>query len=135
MNAHQPSITDIVGLCVFIATMLFSAEVAEVVGPYLVIITASAIGASFSLKRREKSTRTSAILFFVRVCGLAALLTVGVSAMVAGYHPSLSERVLLAPVAFIVGLVGDDWPAIAWWAIGKVSAFVDVLIKLKGGGQ
>lgn len=135
MNTHSPSITDIVGLCVFIATLLFSAEVAEVVGPYLVIITASAIGASFSLKRREKSTRTSAVLFFVRVCGLAALLTVGVSAMVAGYHPSLSERFLLAPVAFIVGLVGDDWPAVAGWVMGKVGAFIDVLIKLKGGGQ
>ena len=119
----------------FIATLLFSADVAQVVGPYLVIITASAIGASFSLKRREKSTRIAALLFFVRVCGLAALLTVGVSAMVAGYHPSLSERVLLAPVAFIVGLVGDDWPAIGGWAIGKIGALVDVLIKLKGGGQ
>jgi len=135
MNMQQPSITDIVGVFMFIATLLFSADVAQVVGPYLVIITASAIGASFSLKRREKSTRTSAILFFTRVCGLAALLTVGVSAVVAGYHPSLSERVLLAPVAFIVGLVGDDWPAIASWAVGKVSAFVDILIKLKGGGQ
>lgn len=135
MNAQHPSITDIVGLCVFIATLLFSAEVAEVVGPYLVIITASAIGASFSLKRREKSTRTSAILFFLRVCGLAALLTVGVSAMVAGYYPSLTERVLLAPVAFIVGLVGDDWPAIGWWVVAKVSTFIDVLIKLKGGSQ
>ena len=135
MNTQPLSITDIVGLCVFIATLLFSVEVAQVVGPYLVIIAASAIGASFSLKRREKSTRTSAIFFFVRVCGLAALLTVGVSTMVAGYHPSLSERVLIAPVAFIVGFVGDDWPAIAWWAIAKISAFVDVLIKLKGGGQ
>ena len=135
MNTQTPGITDIVGLCVFIATLLFSADVAQVVGPYLVIITASAIGASFSLKRREKSTRIAALLFFVRVCGLAALLTVGVSAMVAGYHPSLSERVLLAPVAFIVGLVGDDWPAIGGWAIGKIGALVDVLIKLKGGGQ
>lgn len=135
MNAQNPSITDIVGLCVFIATLIFSAEVAQVVGPYLVIITASSIGASLSLKRREKSTRTGALLYFMRVCGLAALLTVGVSAVVAGYHPSLSQRVLLAPVAFIIGLVGDDWPAIAGWAAGKVSAFVDLLIKLKGGGQ
>lgn len=135
MNSQPLSITDVVGLCVFIATLLFSAEVAQVVGPYLVIITASAIGASFSLKRREKSTRTSALLFFLRVCGLATLLTVGVSAMVAGYHPSLSERVLLAPVAFIVGLVGDDWPSIAWWAKDKVNSLVDLLIKLRGGGQ
>lgn len=135
MNPQNLSITDVVGVFVFLATLLFSAEVADVVGPYLVIITASAIGASFSLKRREKSRRTSALLFFLRVCGLAILLTVGVSAVVAGYHPSLSERVLLAPVAFMVGLVGDDWPAIASWVAGKISAFIDILFKMKGGGQ
>lgn len=135
MNAQNPSITDIVGLCVFIATLLFSAEVAQVVGPYMVIITAAAIGASFSLKRREKSTRLNAVFYFIRACGLAALLTVGVSTMMAGYYPGLTERVLLAPVAFTVGLVGDDWPAISRWVVGKISVFIDMLIKLKGGGQ
>ncbi|MNW03446.1 hypothetical protein D3C71_1993830 [compost metagenome] len=55
--------------------------------------------------------------------------------IMAKLHPSLSERSLLAPVSFAIGLVGNDWPALAMWAGRKVSAFIDVLIKLKGGGS
>lgn len=132
---NQPSITDVVGLFVFIAAAMFSSDVAAVIGPYIAVIVTASIGASFSLARRDKATRVNAVFFFVRVCGLASLLTVGVSAMVAGVHPSLSERALLAPVAFGIGLIGDDWPAVARWVVSKVGAFVDVLIKVRGGGQ
>lgn len=132
---NQPSITDVVGLFVLIAAALFSSEVAAVVGPYMVIVVASSIGASFALARRDKSTRTSAVLFFARVCGLAVLITAAASAGVAAYHPNLSERVLIAPLAFLIGLAGDNWPEIAFWAGRKVNALVDVLIKLKGGGN
>lgn len=131
----QPSITDIVGLFVFMAALLFSNEAANVVGPYMAIITAAAIGASFALGRRDKSTRVGAVWFFFRVCGLAALVTVGIATVAAAYHPNLSERALIAPVGFLLGLVGDDWPAIALWAGQKLNALVDVLIKLKGGGN
>lgn len=131
----QPSITDVVGLFVFVAAAAFSQEVADVVGPYIAVMVTASIGASFSLARREKSSRTQAVIFFVRVCGLATLLTVGVSAMVAGLHASLSERALLAPIAFVIGLVGDDWSAIAQWAGGKLSKFVDVWIKARGGNE
>jgi hypothetical protein len=132
---NQPSITDVVGLFVLIAAALFSSEVAAVVGPYMVIVVASAIGASFALSRRDRSTRASALLFFMRVCGLAVLVTGVASAGVAAYHPGLTERVLIAPLAFLIGLAGDSWPDIAAAAGRKVSAFVDVLIKLKGGGN
>lgn len=132
---NSPSITDVVGLFVFVAAVVFSPEVAAVVGPYMAIIVTASIGASFSLARRERSSRTSAVFFFARVCGLAALLTVGLSFMLAGMHSSLSERALLAPIAFAIGLVGDDWPSVARWAGGKLSMLIDVLIKMRGGGQ
>lgn len=131
----QPSITDVVGFFIFMAALLFSNEVAAVVGPYMVIVVASAIGASFALSRRPTSTRVSAILFFARVCGVAVLGTVAASIVAATFYPSLTERVLIAPVAFVIGLVGDNWPDIALWAGRKVNALVDVLIRLKGGGN
>ena len=106
---NQITITDVLGLVAVISAAIFSAEVAEVVSPYIVIIAASAFGASFSLARREKSTRAGALWFFVRVCGGAVMLTVFVSTILAGMHSSLSARVLLAPVAFSIGLIGSDW--------------------------
>ncbi len=130
---NQSSITDVVGLFVFISTVMFGREAAAVIGPYVVVIVTAAVGASFSLIRRERATRTNAVLFFLRVCGLASLLTVGLSALLAGAHPSLSERALLAPVAFVIGLVGDDWPAVSTWAVRKLSRLIDVLIRERGG--
>ncbi len=129
---NPPSITDVVGLFVFVAAVVFSPDVAAVVGPYMAIIVTASIGASFSLARREKSSRTGAVFFFVRICGLAALLTVGMSVMLAGVHTSLSERALLAPIAFGIGLVGDDWPSVGKWAGGKISSLIDVFSN-RGG--
>jgi apolipoprotein N-acyltransferase len=106
---NTPPVIDIVGLLVFISAFLFSAEVASVVGPYLVIVIASAIGASFAVARREKTTRAGAVLFFARVVGLAVLLTVGVAAVVNIYRPDLSPRVVITPIALIIGFIGDDW--------------------------
>jgi len=59
MNS-QPSVTDAVGFGVFLAGLVYAPNVAEVVGPYVVIVSASIIGASFALKRREKTARLGA---------------------------------------------------------------------------
>lgn len=107
---NQQPLADIVALAVLIAAAVFSHAVAEVVGPYLVIVVASAIGASFALARREKSTRGRALWFFTRVVGLAVLLTVGLAAAASAYRPDLSPRVLLAPIALLIGFIGDGWP-------------------------
>lgn len=127
-------IPDVVALATLIGGALFSAAVAEVVGPYMVILMMSAIGASFSVKRREKSGRVSALLFFLRICCFAVGATVGISVLLAGWHPSLSERALLAPVAFVLGLIGDDWPAIGNWAGGKLNNLADAYIRSRDKG-
>lgn len=126
---------SIVALAVLLASALFGPEVAHVVGPYVVIVLASTIGASFALARRKVDEKLAAAWFFLRVNGLAILLTVALAAAVSGYFEELSERVLLAPIAFTVGFIGDEWPQIMRWAGGKVNDLVDALIKLKGGGN
>lgn len=131
---NERSIPDVVTLATLIGGTLFSAAVAEVVGPYMVILMMSAIGASFSVRRREKSGRMSALIFFLRVCGLAVGATVGISVLLAGWHPSLSERALLAPTAFILGLIGDDYPALARWAAGKLNGLADAYIRSRDKG-
>lgn len=129
------SVTDIVGVFVILAAWMFSPELAAVLGPYLLVVVAASIGASFSLARREKTRRSYAVWYFARVCGLAVLLTVGTSVILSGLHPSLSERALIAPVALLIGFVGDDLPAVLRWAGAKINKLVDVLIKVRGGGQ
>ena len=114
---NQGSITDVIGLFVLISTAVFSAEAAAIIGPYMAIVVAAAIGASFSLAKREKTTRMSALWFFLRVCGLAVVVAGGLSALLAKFHPVLTERALLAPVAFAIGLVGDDWGSVGRWGL------------------
>lgn len=125
---NQPSIPDIVGAVVFVLALLFSREVANVVGPYMVILAAASVGASFALARREKTTRLAAIGYFSRVCGLAVLVTVMIATFIASYHESLTIRLLIAPVAFGIGFFGDDFPSMLkdWFA---------AFMKIKGGGQ
>lgn len=106
----QQPLADIVALAVLIAAVVFSRAVAEVVAPYLVILVASTIGASFALARREKTSRGRALWFFTRVVGLAVVLTVGLASLANAYYPDLSPRVLLAPIALLIGFVGDGWP-------------------------
>jgi len=108
----QQPLADIVGLFVVLAALAFSNEVAAIVAPYMVIIIASVVGASFSLGRREKTTRVSAILFFVRIAGLAMIATGLLSTLAISYQPDLSERLLLAPIALFIGWIGDDWQSV-----------------------
>lgn len=128
---NQPSISDIVGLFIFALSLFFSREVANIVAPYAVILVASAVGASFALSRRQGTTRFSGACYFIRVCGLAMLITVGIASFIATYHESLTTRLMIAPVAFMIGFVGDDLPEMARKAIGY---FVD-RFKPKGGSD
>lgn len=134
MNA-QPSVTDVFGFFVFLAAILFSKEVAAVVGPYMLIISAAAVGASFALIRQEKTTRMRAVGYFARVCGVAVFIGGFVAWGLAQLYPALTERSLIAPVSFAIGLVGNDWGALAMWAGRKASAWIDALISLKSSNK
>lgn len=125
----QQPIADIVGLAVFIAALIFSNEVATVVGPYMVIVVAATLGASFKVARRDKSTRTSAVLFFLRVVGMAVILTVALAVALNSYRPDLSPRVTVAPIALLIGFI--DWP----WALSKVVGAIFSAIDLARGNK
>lgn len=122
---NQPSIVDVVGLFVLIAATVFSNDAAVIVGPYLVIVVAAAIGASFKLSRKEKMTRTDAVFFFMRVVGLAVLLTAGAAHIANSYRPDIPIRVLIAPIALIIGYV--DWPHLLTKIVGMVYGGIDLL--------
>ncbi len=60
------------------------------------------------------------------------MLTVFVSTMLAGMHPSLTARVLLAPVAFVIGLVGSDWRDVPRVFGDIAGTILDLLNKFRG---
>lgn len=120
---------DIVALLIFLGALIFGAEVAAVVGPYVAIIAAAALGASFALSRREKTTRAEAMKFFAQVVGLALLVTVGLTQIAQSYYPTLHERMLLVPVALIIGYIGDGWPGIFDTVIKKLLGALDFFRK------
>lgn len=125
---------DPISAAIALAAIVFAPDVAHFVGPYLVIVFGSTIGASFALAARPKSTNTNALLFFFRVNGLAVLLTYSISAAINISYPLGDLRTWFGIVAFLIGFVGDRWPTLLLWAAGKVSKLVDVLIKMRGDG-
>lgn len=125
---------DPISVTVALATVVFAPEIAHVVGPYLVILFASTIGASFALAARPSTTRMNAALFFFRVNGLSVLLTYSIASIVHSQYPLDDLRSWFAAVAFILGFIGDRWPTLMMWAASKVSKLVDILIKMRGDG-
>lgn len=125
---------DPISVTVALAAMVFAPEVAHVAGPYLIILFASTIGASFALKARARTGRLSAAMFFFRVNGLSVLLTYSVASAVNSRYPIEDLRNWFAPVAFSIGFVGDRWPAVMMWAARKGSRVIDILIKLRSEG-
>lgn len=109
MSSPPQSVLDVVGLGVFIAGRVYAPDVAAVIGPYFVLVLAAVIGASFAVARREQTTRLGAMWYFMRVAGVAVMLTgVAINALT-NWNPDLTERVLIAPVALVIGSIGDDW--------------------------
>lgn len=124
MNSSTP-ITDALGLFTIFAAWIFSPQIAVVMGPYMLIITVSVLGASLSLARRPTTSRLSALRYFVVTVGIAITFTVGISSLVASYHENLTERVLLAPVAMAIGLIGHDWPRLGKAIVAGIFRLID----------
>lgn len=123
------NVTDIVTLFTFLAALIFSNEVATVVGPYVVIIIAAAVGASFRLASRPTTGRADAFRFFLQQVGVAILFTAIAAAIVNEYRPDLSPRLTVAPIALLIGYL--HWPTV----LAKVSRFfIGSLDLLRGKG-
>jgi predicted MFS family arabinose efflux permease len=95
--------------------LLFSPDFAVYAGPYVAIIIASAVGTSWSMRRRPVTGRSKAINYFLLVIATALIITVPLSEFLADYFEYKDANLLLAPVALVVGGIGGDLPALAKW--------------------
>ena len=131
---NQPNL-DPVAVLILFATAVFSPAVAAVVGPYLVILGASTLGAYFRLGQRPSSTRAAGLRFFLAVNCAAILFTVPLAVVANKYVPNVEVNWLLGPMAFGIGLIGDRWPQIGQWVARKAGTLVDVLLRAKANDQ
>ncbi|WPG35124.1 hypothetical protein [Variovorax sp. EBFNA2] len=127
---NQPNL-DPVAVLILFATAVFSPAVAAVVGPYLVILLGSTLGAYFRLGQRPSSTRAEGLRFFLAANCAAILFTVPLAVVANKYLPGVEVNWLLGPMAFGIGLIGDRWPQIGQWIARKVAMLVDVLIRAR----
>ena len=112
-----PSITyDLVGLLALVGGVLFSnTEVAQAVAPYAAIAGAALLGGMWALARHEEDEpehprpRRRAAKFLVRIVGTALIVTVPIAAFAAPRLGVAQEQYLFAPLALLIGAVGDDW--------------------------
>lgn len=110
-------------VAVTVASTVLAPALAEVVGPYAIIFVASSIGASWALGRQATMSRLKALLFFLRINSTAAIVTVFIADFLAkqlGYISGSGGGLwLIAPIALVIGGVGDDWPTLIQWVVKR----------------
>lgn len=112
---------DPISAATAVASVLFGPELAHYIGPYAVILLGSTTGAGWALGRHPPlGSRTSAVLFFMRLNVLALLLTVPLAAGATALFGTVEQRWLLAPIALLIGGIGNDWPRVAHWVLKRI---------------
>ena len=106
MAAPPPTPLDIVTVTIAVATWLVGAEVADVIGPYAVILLSALGGAAWSASRRVQLTRMGTLLHIVLSVGLALIATVPVAELMA-WGTRLQSRWMLAPAAVVIAARPD----------------------------
>lgn len=110
---------DPVSVTVALFATLLSPALAAIIGPYAVIFVASTVGAAWALGRRDPSAKLGAFGYFLRLNFTALLVTVGVATLAGRWLGHEDPVWMLAPIALVVGGVGDDWPKLLTW-IGRL---------------
>lgn len=95
-----------------IASVVLSAELARLAGPYMLIVILATMGALGALGRQGPDRRPTGFTFIAVVVSAAVAFTSIVARIVVAYFPEewgISPLTLFAPIAFLIGLVGLDW--------------------------
>ena len=127
MNAQL----DPVSVAIALASVIFGPALATVIGPYAVIIVSATVGAAWALGRREPGARLGAAWYFLRLNATAVLVTVSLANLAGQWAGQQNTTWLLAPIALLVGGVGDDWPRIGRWLLERAGR----LIERRAGGD
>ena len=129
----QQNTTGIVELFTVFASTLFDSSIAQTIGPYLLIIFAAVTGACWSLGKRESKGGWSAFFYFIRIVFTAALLTSVIAQLLIHYTKLTDVNLLIAPVALVIGVIGDDWLKVFAWLLDVIKQTANKITNKKLG--
>lgn len=120
---------DPVAVVIALATTLLGPQLAVYVGPYIVIAGAGLTGAAFALGRRDPQARTGPFRFLAVMVSLSMLLTVAATKLAGMLWPGMESQWMLAPVALVIGYIGDDWPDVLRWVLRRVGRLIEKRVE------
>lgn len=123
--------TDVLQLFTVFAASLFDTSIAAIIGPYLLIVFAAVTGACWSLGRRESKGGWNAFFYFIRILFTAVLLTSVIAQLVIKYVDITDVNLLIAPVALVIGVVGDEWLKVFAWLFEVIKKTANKVVDKK----
>lgn len=119
----EPTSTSTISIAA-LAVALFG----PMAGPYALILFAALAGALWPLSTSASETRGAGAWMLLRCTTMAVLLTGGVSTY-AQSHYGVPAHEALAPVAFVIGALGNGWRTV----IETVREAIRTVIARAGG--
>lgn len=131
-----PPPLDIVTVLTALATAIFGHELAQVIGPYSVIVLGALLGGAWSAGRLEQGARVGAFRHMALMVGLALLVTVpGAAAAVSVLGLSVQDKWLFGPVAVLVAGIGQDWTRVGTWMLDLMLRAIEMVVTRRGDPQ
>lgn len=119
----------ILNIFIAIAASVFEPPTASMIGPYFLIAFAGIIGAAWSVGKRTSRGRLNTCFYFLRIASTSVLLTIAIIKLIASFWPAFDVDWMIAPVALIIGVIGDGWLKIFSWFSDAVKKIANQRLK------
>jgi hypothetical protein len=106
---------DLLVLFATLLALVFSPRLSAVLAPYAVIIVGALLGVGWGLKRRPIDSKSGKWSFVALMLGTALVFTMPAALLLERYLGAASYQWMLAPLAALIGAVGNDWPSVGSW--------------------
>ncbi len=111
--------------------LLVSPALSAIMAPYMVILAGALIGSGWGLTRRDPDAKGNPWFFIALMLGTALIFTMPAALFLQRYTGEHTYQWMLAPLAAIIGAVGNDWPKVGTW----VAETARTIIMRKAGGD
>lgn len=105
----EPASTAATGVSlVTLTTALIGPQFGPLLGPYIVILLCSTVGAQWAILASPPMSRLEGVLLMLRVAGTALVLTAMLSQIVSAYS-NVPVNEAYGAISFFIGALGHKW--------------------------